>query len=403
MRLGVLVAESTVLPIIAGIIIVILIITIILRRFNQQPLIAYILGGMLVGPFGIGLVKDANLVSSLGTIGIVLLLFFIGMHISLPNLISKWRIAIFGTLFQIFLSIFCVVILGKIFDWPIQLVILIGFIISLSSSAVVLKILDQWKELKTKIGQNVLAILIVQDIAVIPMIILINFLGGESFNPLNLSLNVIGILVIFILVLLAVMFGRKIPIQPKDKQVQVLVALAICFGLAGLTSLFGISPALGAFAGGIIVASMRQTTWISESLESFHMVFVSLFFIYIGMIINLKFIWENVFLVISLVFVVFFVNMFINAVILKALGDSWKESIYAGALLAQVGEFSFLLAEIGFKQGIVTDHIYQATIAMIALSLLFSPFWVQMWKKILHISKNYKFELLSFARSKHHH
>lgn len=391
-------SETMVLPIIAGIIIIILVITMILRRFNQQPLIAFIIAGMLVGPFGLKLIKDANVVATLGTMGIVLLLFFIGMHISLPQLISKWRIAIFGTIFQIFLSIFCVMILGKIFNWPIGLVILIGFIISLSSSAVVLKLLDQWNELKTKIGQNVLAVLIVQDIAVIPMIILINFLNGQGFNPLEFSVNMIGVLLIFVLILLAMLFGKKIPIQPKDKQVQLLVALAICFGLAGLSGLFGISPALGAFAGGIIVASTKQTKWISKSLESFHMVFVSLFFIYIGMLINLSFIFHNIGLILSLVLLVLFVNTLINTVILRALGDSWKESLYAGALLAQVGEFSFLLAEIGFGKGLITDHLYQALIAMIALSLLFSPFWVQLLKKILRISKNYKFELLNFSK-----
>lgn len=142
------------LPVLVSVLFGILIIGFILRKLHQPHVVGYLLAGILLGPYVFGVMQDKELVGRLGAIGVVLLLFFIGMEVSPKRLVSSWRVAVIGTLFQILISILCVWLLGEWLDWPINRSILLGFVISLSSTAVVLKILQEWKELDTAVGQK---------------------------------------------------------------------------------------------------------------------------------------------------------------------------------------------------------------------------------------------------------
>jgi len=136
----------------------------ILRYFKQPYVIAYILAGVLLGKHGFEIVVDDSFIKSLGEFGLILLLFFIGMEISLPQFLEKWKIAVFGTIAQIMASILFVSLIGHYFDWPINRTIIMGFVISLSSSAVIIKLLEDNNETKSKTGRNVISILLMQDI-----------------------------------------------------------------------------------------------------------------------------------------------------------------------------------------------------------------------------------------------
>ena len=148
---------------------VIILVGFVLRILRQPYIITYILVGLVVGPSGLGFVTDEVLISNLGSLGLVLLLFFIGMEIHLPDLIANWKVSVIGTILQVILSIAFVWIIAQYFDWPPKRVILLGFVISLSSTAVIVKLLEERKELATKSGQYVLGILLVQDIIIVPM------------------------------------------------------------------------------------------------------------------------------------------------------------------------------------------------------------------------------------------
>ena len=169
---------------------------------------------------------------------------------------------------------------------------------------------------------------------------------------------------------------------------QVFAALIICFGLAALTGLFGLSTALGAFVGGMLVGSAQQTQWVHHSLNPLRVVFVALFFVSIGTLLNLDFLIANWQLIGILVIAVFVTNSFLNALILRSLGETWKDSLYAGVLLSQIGEFSFVLAAVGFEAALISDYGYHLTIAIIAITLIVSPSWIATMRYILNLSEH---------------
>ncbi len=385
-----------VIPIFVIVPFVVLFICMILALFKQPYVVAYILAGLVISQLGI--VPKQFQLGLLGEIGIILLMFFIGMEVSLPKLISKWKVALTGPLLQIILSVIVVFILGNIFDWPWQRSVLIGFIITLSSSAVIIKILDDLGELHTKVGQNVLGILIVQDIIVVPLMIIISFMSGEKASSIEIFLQIIGALILGTLMYLVITRRLAIPIPKgmvENHELQVFTALAICFGLAALSSFFGLSAPLGAFFAGIVVTSFRGTDWVHQSLHGFKVVFVAMFFIYVGTLLDLTFLRNNLLIVVSLVLVVFVINTLINTMILYLLGSKIKESFYAASLLAQIGEFSFLLGAVGVAAGLIFEFEYNLIIAVISLSLLLSPLWIHLTKKIMNLNANYIFEEVS--------
>ncbi len=381
---------SPLIPPLVGIIFIVLALGLLLRSFRQPQLVGYILAGVLIGPSGFALVSDVALVEELGTLGVTLLLFFIGMEVSPRQLIRGWRIAILGTLFQILVSVLCTWLMGLWLGWPLARSVLLGFVISLSSTAVVLKLLQDNNELDSKTGQNILSILLAQDLAVVPMLIIISLLGDELpsrteiFGQVLGGVGVIGFSIWLIsrdLIHLPFMRSLK-----TDNELKVFTALLICFGMAFATGILNLSAALGAFIGGMVVASARETEWVHRSLEPLHVVFVAIFFVSVGMLIDPAFLLDHLAQILILVVGVLLTNTFINAGILRFLGNDWKDSLYSGALLSQIGEFSFILAAMGLHSQIVTDNAYQITIAVIALSLLISPSWIAGMRRYLATS-----------------
>lgn len=368
---------------------VIILVGFFLRILRQPSIITYILVGIVVGPFGLGIVTDEVLISNLGSLGLVLLLFFIGMEIHLPDLIANWKVSVIGTIIQVILSIVLIWIVAQYFNWPLKRIILLGFVISLSSTAVIVKLLEERNELKTKPGQYVLGILLVQDIIIVPMIIILGYLGGHHPSGLELIKQLTGgLLIIGILVYILKKKEIVLPFKGyirKDHEMQVFVAFSLCFGFSIITAWLGLSAALGAFVAGIIVSSTRSTRWVFDSLHAFKILFVALFFVSVGMLINLDFLKENLLIIGVLVMLVFLLNNSINGIALRVFCKNWRISLYSGALLSQVGEFSFIIGFTGYQMGIITEYTYQLTLSIIALSLFLSPFWIELIRKLTNI------------------
>lgn len=375
------------MPVLFAIAFVTLVTGMILKRFKQPHVIAYLLVGIILGPSGFAIISDKDWVGQLGSIGVVLLLFFVGMDISPKRLAANWKLPVIGTLLQITISVILVAIMGHFLDWPFPRIVLLGFVISLSSTAVVIKLLQDWKELDTRIGQDVLGILLIQDLAIVPMIIGIGLLGGEEFSPTILLMQLVGGAAIIALAIWVSVKDRIILSWLKkvadDKEMQVFAALGICFGLAFLTGILHLSTALGAFVAGIVVSAAKETEWVYKSLDSLRVIFIALFFLSIGMLIDLSFVQKNLIEVGLLVVAVMVSNTLINATIIYMFAKKWRPSFYAGAMLSQVGEFSFVLAAIGLNTGIINDYGYQTTIAVIALSLFLSPIFIMFTKRMV--------------------
>jgi CPA2 family monovalent cation:H+ antiporter-2 len=375
------------MPYLVGSILIVLLLGMVLRSIHQPYVIGYLIAGVILGPNGAAVITDEDMLAHLGAIGVVLLLFFIGMEVSPKKLADNWKVAVFGTLLQIFVSVGCVWPLGLFLEWPISRIVLIGFVISLSSTAVVMKLLQDWKEFDSKVGQNVLVILLAQDLAIIPMLIILSMFGGAHGQASSIWLQLSG--AVFIAALIAYIAKKetiRLPLSKlvgNDHELQVFAALCICLGLSLLTGLAQLSTALGAFVGGMVIGATKETRWAQHSLEPFRVVFVALFFVSIGMLVDLNFIKGHWLQVGALVILVITTNTFINGTVLRILGDNWHDSLYAGTLLSQIGEFSFVLAAVGIQSGIITAYGYQMTIAVISVTLLISPPWIMFIKFIL--------------------
>ena len=379
------------LPPLVGVVTVILLLGLLLQYFRQPQLVGYILAGIFIGPSGLAIVQDVALIEHLGALGVTLLLFFIGMEVSPLQLARGWRIAVFGTLFQIVISVLAVWAIGAFFGWSLSRIVLLGFVISLSSTAVVLKLLKDKNELNTPAGQNVLLILLAQDLAIVPMLIIVSTMSGQSIETSMIFRQIIGGIGVTAFAIWVVSHRRlKIPFSTQIKQdheVQLFAALLACFGFAFITGILGLSAALGAFVAGLVVAAARATDWVHKALEPLKIVFVALLFVSMGMLIDINFIFQNYGLLLLLLVLILLSNTFINALILNTLGSDWRVSIYSGALLSQIGEFSFVLATVGSQVGLISQFGYQTTIALIAMSLLVSPIWIQLSRRIIFARK----------------
>ncbi len=375
-----------IMPYFVGAFAVIFLIGIVLRRFRQPHVIAYLVAGTLLGPAGLGLIEDTVLIARLGEIGVVLLLFFAGMEMSLPTLIAGWRVPILGTVLQVAISVAAASGVCYWQGWPISRGVLLGFVISLSSTGVIMKLLRDRGATNEPMGRDVIGVLLVQDLAVIPMIITLGLLSGQVPESLTLFTQIGGgVLVIALLVFLGRRDSVRLPFGKwlrSDHELQVFSAFLLAFGLAFITGLAGLSTALGAFVAGIIVGAAHETEWVSEHLHPFHVLFLAFFFVSVGMLIDFRFLWQHIYVIVSLLVAALLINTVLMSTVFRILGLRWRNAVYGAATLAQIGEFSFVLAAIGQQNQLITELGYQITISVIALSLLVSPFWIQLNRRL---------------------
>lgn len=367
--------------------ILLVIIGYVLKSIKQPYIIGYILIGVLFGENALGIVKNPETIHHVGEIGILLLLFFIGLEISLPKLVKQWKIAAVGTTFQVLISVLIMFGIGYFFGWKIQRVVLLGFVIALSSSAVIIKLLQDNDLLDTKIGKNVLSILLTQDIIIVPMLIGTSVMGGKATSMGSILVMVVGG-ILFVLTLMYIYKKRRVrlPFSAKmlnDHELQVFMAVLFCFGGALITSVFGLSPALGAFVGGLYLHASGSTKWIHDTLHAFRVIFVAFFFAGVGLQIDFNFIAQNWVAVIAVLFTVYITNHFINTIILRFFDNSWLDALLGGAYLAQIGELSFLLASSSYYFDIIGEYEYKFTISLISLTLFISPFWIELTSAII--------------------
>ncbi len=359
-----------------------------LQLLKQPHVIAYVIAGVLLGQSGLGLIEDGEPVERLGALGVTLLLFFVGMETHPTRLIKGWRVSVVGTVVQIALCLALSFAIGAVFGWPPMRSLLLGFVISLSSTAVVLKLMEDYGETQTQFGQDTIGVLIVQDIAAIAMIIALGVLatGSDQVSATQLVTQIIGGVALTGLIIW-ISLGKSIRLPfanmvSKAPEMQVFGALTLCFGLGWLGAALGLSTAIGAFAGGLIIGAAKSTQWATTALAPFRTVFLGLFFVSIGLLLDLSFIWDRIGIIALLVFVVLASSMVFNTLIYKIAGYPMRRSLYAGALLAQPGEFSFVLAAMGATTGLITGVGYQLSLSVIALSLAVSPIQIQIVRRL---------------------
>jgi len=357
-------------------------IILVFQRLKIPSVIGLIFTGILLGPSGIAAVYDQKLISTLAELGVVLLLFTIGLEFSFTELKKLQKIVLVGGSVQIIATGLCISFLSYWFMLGIgqgitlSAAVFLGFTFSVSSTAICLKILTDRDELALPYGRIALGILIFQDIAVVPLMIGINLLNPGAASSFGVLSKKVGIIVLFAM---GIFISFKL-LMPKivrliaslhAREVLVIGALVICFGAAYLTSLVGLSLALGSFVAGMIIASTDESHQISVTIDPFREAFSSIFFISVGLLLDIKMI--NLPLFVSIALVVLFVKGLLVAGISLSLGNSLRVSMMAGMALAQIGEFSFVLAETGLKSNIINHEVFQAMLAISVVTMIVTP------------------------------
>jgi CPA2 family monovalent cation:H+ antiporter-2 len=367
---------------------VILLLVYILRKFRQPYFVAYIIAGILLGPQLLNIFNHTETITGLGELGVVLLMFFIGAEINLPNLTKNFVRPLAVAFIQLCFSFAFISMLSLYFNWDAKLIILLSFIISLSSSAIVFQYLTNSGEMHTSLGLLTCGFLLLQDLLVVPMMLVINFISGEELPTdhifkacLGTVLSVIFLWAAFSKKMLRIPFKKDIM---ADHDLQVFVGFLFCFGFAWFTWFFGLSPALGAFMAGIIIGQDKSTHWLDNALIPFRVFFMAFFFISVGLQINIYFFKDNLGVTLALTLSILIINSLINTLVVKITGQNWRDSLYADALLSQIGEFSFVLMTLAKSLGLVNDIIHQIILAVIALTMVFSAVWVKVIQMFIY-------------------
>jgi CPA2 family monovalent cation:H+ antiporter-2 len=325
-------------------------------RLKLVPIVGFLIAGVIIGPNALGLVRDQEIVDATAEIGVILLLFTIGIEFSLEKLARIQKLIFGGGSLQVGLSTLAVVGLLMLFGVDWRAALFTGFLVALSSTAIVLKILGDNGETNSEPGQASLGLLIFQDLAIVVMVMIVPMLGGAGGG----SLDIIWALTKALLIIAAVLLVAR-RIMPKvlemvartcSPELFLLSVIAICFGTAYLTSLAGVSLSLGAFLAGLLVSESRFSQHALGETLPLQILFSATFFVSVGMLLDLGFLLTNLPLVFAAIAVVLLIKILTTGISLKSLGYKLPVAASVALMLAQIGEFSFVLERAGREVGL---------------------------------------------------
>ena len=354
---------------------------ILLVRLKQPAIMGYVLAGVILGPSGLALVENREGIELLAELGVLLLLFLLGMELDLSSFKSKWKLAFLTVILQIGISFLLVGTMTHFFGEDGRVALLISFLGALSSTAVVVKLLEVSGELESFTGRLTLAILIGQDLAFVPMTLLIqgSSEGNLSFWIFAKAIGAAAFLLGMVYFLSKQTKGYRFPFVKRIKQEVDMIplsALAFCFGLAAFTGLLGLSAAYGAFIAGLVLGNSQHKKTMIQATHPIQSILMMIFFLSVGLLLDLSFLWAHLGLILFLLLLVTLGKTILNIGILYFLRVSWPQAFLSGVLMAQLGEFSFLLATLAKDSHILSPFGAQLVITLTALSLMFSPLWL---------------------------
>jgi len=352
----------------------------IARLLKQPTVLGYIIAGIVIGPYALGLVQNSNDIRLLAVVGVVLLLFTLGVGFSFHELKRIRNIAIFGGTAQILITtclgmIVVMFLLGQ----SLTEAIVFGFLISLSSTKVVFAILIERGETNSVHGRVMIGILLVQDIAATFAMFILPALGGGGGS----LLSILGMAILKAIAFIAMVLVVGIWVIPRvlrhvalrqSRELFILFVTALCMGGAFAAHYFGLSAALGAFAVGLMVSESNFAHQALGDMVPLRELFSALFFVSIGMLINLPFLYGNIISLLVLVGAIIILKFAISSGITHAFGYRGKTTPLVGAGLVQIGEFSFVLAELCLGAGVIGEHTYSMILGSSVITIILTPF-----------------------------
>ena len=369
---------------------------VVCRSLKLPPMLGYLAAGVLIGPHALALAQNSEGVRHLGEFGVVFLMFAIGLEFSLPKLRAMRR-QVFGLgLMQVVVTMTLVTggslilsrVLGGVWDMGWQTALALSGVMVMSSTAIVVKLMSERAELESEHGRNVMGILLFQDLAVVPLLVLIPALGSTPDQLLG-SLGW-ALIKATVLVGLLLTGGQRVMrwwltlvARRKSEELFMLNLLLITLGLAWLTELAGLSLALGAFIAGVLVSETEYSHQVGTDIRPFHDVLLGLFFITIGMMLDWHILVDRWGLVLTLVVVPLSLKLAVILVLARAMGATTGVSMRTGLYLAQAGEFGFVLLTLTQNNGLVQPALMNPILAAMVLSMLATPFLIMYSNRIV--------------------
>lgn len=354
----------------------------IFHRLRLPTIVGFMITGVLIGPYGLGLIKDAHAIEMLAEIGVVLLLFTIGLEFSLRRIMEMKRLVLLGGGLQVVLTAALVTGIAYLLGRPLSQAIFFGFLFALSSTAIVLKSYIDRAEIDAPHGRAGVGVLLFQDLSIVPMMLMVPILGGRE----GLSVASIGLAVgkaVAVIALIILTARKVVPyllyhiVRLRSPEVFIISVVLLSLGTSWLTSQFGLSLALGAFIAGMMLSESEYSHQIVADILPFRDVFNSLFFISIGMLLSLSALWADLPVVMAWVVALVVGKALLVLLAVRVLGYSLRVSTMTALGLAQIGEFSFILAKTGLPEGLLSLGDYQRFLAASILSMILTPFLIK--------------------------
>lgn len=347
------------------------------HRFNLPPVLGFLVTGVICGPYGFRLVDAGQGIETMSEIGLVLLLFTIGIEFSVKTFVRLRKFLLIAGSLQVGLTIAAAAALVHSIGVAWTTAIFIGMLLSMSSTAIVIRILEYRGDMDSAHGRSALSILIFQDLCIVPMVLATPFLAGQGTSLAEMGM-IIGKALLF-LVLAATVARYLVPwllsqvARTKKREAFVLAIILLCLGTATATSHFGLSMALGAFIAGLIVSESKYSHQAMGEVVPFREVFNCLVFVSIGMMFDVTILVANPLPVVLTLLIVVGLKAFVTTGITRLFGHSLKVALLTGFALAQVSEFSFVLSKLGASTGIIDPLTNQLFLAVAILSMFMTP------------------------------
>jgi CPA2 family monovalent cation:H+ antiporter-2 len=350
----------------------------LLHRLKIPSIVGFLVAGAIIGPYGIGVLKDVHSIEIMAEIGVVLLLFTIGIEFSMARLIRIRKAVIAGGGIQVLLTIALSAAAVYLLTGNANRSVFFGFLIALSSTAIVLKMLAEKGETDSPHGRIMVGILIFQDLCVVPLMLLIPALSGDAINMMDALIKMGEAALIITTVLLSARW--IVPgllhqvVRTRSRELFITTIIFLCFGIAFLTSKFGLSLALGAFLAGLIISESEYAHQATSDILPFKDSFIGMFFVSVGMLMDIGYMSDNCLKIAVAVALIFGLKIITGIISALSIGSPLRTSIHAGLGIAQIGEFSFVLAVAGKASGLITEDFYQIFLSSSVVTMMMTPF-----------------------------
>lgn len=360
----------------------------VFKRLKLSPVLGYLAAGGAIGPYGLSIVKDLDTTKYIAEFGIVFLLFAIGLELTFDRL-KAMRLHVFGFgSAQVVLSGTIIGLTAYFLGVGAEAAIVIGGGLALSSTAIVLKVLDESGEQATQVGRLALAVLILQDLAVVPLLIFVQLLGQENKDLVTVIFNALTNAVIVLVAIVVVGKGLLRPIfqaiaSTRSEELFIATTLLLVLGAAWATEVSGLSLALGAFVAGLLVAETEFRHQVESDIKPFKGLLLGLFFMTVGMQIDFKFLQDKIVLVAIMTVALIFGKAIVVALLARVAGFRQGSSIQAGLLLSQGSEFAFVLFGLAAANAVFKQELTQLLLVTVTVTMALTPLLSYIGKNIV--------------------